>query len=66
MPDGGGDIQVHTDDMLIRPKKMYKYVTKVLQEQKGLKLACSATVDAHVGVKVVYGTDERMRKGSTR
>jgi hypothetical protein len=58
MPDGGGDIQVHTDDMLIRPKQMYKYVTKVLQEQKGLKLTCSATVEAHVGVKVVYGTDE--------
>jgi hypothetical protein len=58
MPDGGGDIQVHTDDMLIRPKQMYKYVTKVLQEQKGLKLTCSATVEAHVGVKIVYGTDE--------
>ena len=58
MPDGGGDIQVHTDDMLIRPNKMYEYVTKVLQEQKGLKLTCSAAVDAHVGVKIVYGTDE--------
>jgi hypothetical protein len=23
MPDGGRDIQVHTDDMLIRPKRMY-------------------------------------------
>ena len=54
----GGDIQVHTDDMLIRPNKMYEYVTKVLQEQKGLKLTCSAAVDAHVGVKIVYGTDE--------
>jgi hypothetical protein len=34
-------IQVHTDDMLIRPKRMYEYATKVLQEQKGLKLTCS-------------------------
>ena len=33
-------------------------MTKVLQEQKGLKLTCSAAVDAHVGVKIVYGTDE--------
>jgi hypothetical protein len=32
MPDGGGDIQVHTDDMLIRSKRMYEYATKVLQE----------------------------------
>jgi hypothetical protein len=33
MPAGGGDIQVHTDDMLIRPQtqSMYKYTTKVLQ-----------------------------------
>jgi hypothetical protein len=58
MPDGGGDIQVHTDDMLIRPKRMYEYATKVLQEQKGLKLTCSGSVEAHVGVKIVYGTNE--------
>jgi hypothetical protein len=45
MPDGGGDIQVHTDDMLIRPKRMYEYATKVLKEQKGLKLTCSASVE---------------------
>jgi hypothetical protein len=35
MPDGGGDIQFHTDDMLIRPKRMYEYSTRVLR-QKGL------------------------------
>jgi hypothetical protein len=60
MPDGGGDIQVqvHTDDMIIRPKRMYEYATKVLQEQKGLKLTCSGSVEAHVGVKIVYGTNE--------
>jgi hypothetical protein len=58
MPDGGGDIQVHTDDMLIRPKRMYEYATKLLQEQKGLKLTCSRSVEAHVGVKIVYGTNE--------
>jgi hypothetical protein len=54
MPTGCGDIQVHTNDMLIRPQSMYKYTTKVLQEQKGLKLTCSNKVDAHVGIKVVY------------
>jgi hypothetical protein len=54
MSDGGGDIQVHTDDMLIRPKRMYAYATKVLQEQKGLKLTCSGSVEAHVCVKIVY------------
>jgi hypothetical protein len=58
MPDGGGDIQVHTDDRLIRPKKMYEYATRVLQDQKRLDLTCGGSVEAHVGVKIVYGTNE--------
>jgi hypothetical protein len=37
---------------------MCEYATKVLQEQKGLKLTCSGSVEVHVCVKVVYGTNE--------
>jgi hypothetical protein len=37
---------------------MYEYATRVLQEQKGLKLTCSNHVEAYVGVKAVYGTSE--------
>jgi hypothetical protein len=37
---------------------MYEYATRVLQEQKGLKLTCSNHVEAHVGVKAVDGTNE--------
>jgi hypothetical protein len=45
--------------MLIRPQSMYKYTTKVLQEQKkGLELTCSNKVDAHVGIKVVYAIND--------
>ena len=37
---------------------MYEYATRVLQDQKKLDLTCSGSVEAHVGVKIVYGTNE--------
>jgi hypothetical protein len=57
IPPGKADMQIHTDDMLIRPGNMFPWVTNTLKE-KGLKLTTERNVTAHTGVKTTYGTAE--------
>jgi hypothetical protein len=57
IPPGMADMQIHTDDMLIRPGNKFEWVTKTLQSQ-GLKLTTTRNVIAHTGVKITYGTTE--------
>jgi hypothetical protein len=57
MPDGGGDIQVHTDDMLIRPKKMYEYATS----DKGASRSEEARLDVRRVRGGPYRSQNRVR-----
>ena len=57
IPPGKADMQIHTDDMLIRPGNKFSWVTDTLKE-KGLKLTTERNVTAHTGVKITYGTTE--------
>jgi len=57
IPPGKADMQIHTDDMLIRPGNKFSWVTDTLKE-KGLKLTTERNVTAHTGVKLTYGTTE--------
>jgi hypothetical protein len=50
-------MQIHTDDMLIRPGNKFSWVTDTLKA-KGLKLTTERNVTAHTGVKITYGTTE--------
>ena len=57
IPPGKADMQIHTDDMLIRPGNKFPWVVDQLKA-KGLKLTTNRNVTAHTGVKITYGITE--------